>query len=79
MCYAAVRYVPVLQYQLFKCSWDRIMFLIGFFTSAGSYQCSGSCVFTAASEKADVRVGLDQQQAGIGHNRNFCTASALFQ
>lgn len=34
-------------------------------------------VLTAASEKADVSIGLNQQQAGFGQKRNFCTANAL--
>lgn len=79
MCYTAVRYVHVSLYQLFKCSWDKVVFLTGFFTSGESAQCSGSCVLSAASEKADVRVGLNQQQAGIGEKRNFCAASAFLQ
>lgn len=42
------------------------MFLIVFFTSGESCQCLGSCVLTAASEKADVRLDSISRKLGLG-------------
>lgn len=59
-------------YQLFKYSWDRRVFLTGFFTSKAISMREVGSLPAAASKKADIRVGVNQQQAGIGQKRKRC-------